>query len=70
MSSALARKNRNNNKMEKRKLKITLKVLNEVIAEFPETKEFIEERLEQKCLKEKISVEDVIYIFTSLEAKS
>ena len=70
MSSALARKNRNNNKMEKRKLKITLKVLTEVIAEFPETKEFIEERLEQKCLKEKISVEDVIYIFTSLEAKS
>ena len=56
--------------MEKRKLKITLEVLNEVTAEFPETIEFMEKRLEQKCLKEKISVEEVIYIFTSLEAKS
>ena len=39
-------------------------------AEFPETKEFIEERLEQKSLIKKMSVEEVIYIFTSLEAKS
>ena len=56
--------------MEKWKLKITLEVLNEVKVEFPETKKFIEERLEQKCAKENISVEEVIYIFTSLEAKS
>ena len=52
--------------MEKRKLKITSEVLNEVTAEFPETKEFIEERLEQKCAEENISVEEVIYIFTSI----
>ena len=56
--------------MEKRKLKITLEELNEITAEFPETKEFIEERLEQKCLKEDISVDEVIFLFTSLEAKS
>ena len=31
--------------MEKRKIKITLEVLNEVVAEFSKTKEFIEERL-------------------------
>ena len=55
--------------MEKRKLKITSKVLKEVIAEFPETKESIEERLEQKCIKENIFVEKVIYFFTRLEAK-
>ena len=53
----------------KTKLIITLEVLNEVKTEFPKTKEFIEERLEQKCLKENISVEEVIYIFTSLGAK-
>ena len=46
--------------MEKRKLKITIAVLNEVSLEFPETKQFIEEHLEQKCLKENISVEEVI----------
>ena len=56
--------------MEKWKLKITLEVLNEVIAEFQETKEFIEDHLEQKCLKENISVEEVIYLFKYLEAKS
>ena len=32
--------------MKKRKLKITLEVLNEVTAEFPETIEFMEKRLE------------------------
>ena len=50
--------------MEKRKLKITLEVLNEVTAEFPETKEFREERLEQKCLKENILVDEVTFLFT------
>ena len=36
---------------------------------FPKTKEFIEERLEQECLKENISVEEVLFLFTSLEVK-
>ena len=49
--------------MEKQKLKITLKVLNEVKVQFPETKEFIEERLEPKSLKENISVEEVVCFF-------
>ena len=47
--------------MKKRKLKITLEVLHEVSIEFPETKPFIEEHLEQKYLKENISSEEVIY---------
>ena len=55
--------------MEKRKLKITLEVLNEFIVEFPETKKSIEEHLDQKCLKEKISVEEVIYIFRTEKRK-
>ena len=56
--------------MEKQKLKITLEILHEVSVEFPETKEFIEEHLDQKCLKENISVEAVIYFFTSLVVKN
>ena len=57
--------------MEKRKLKVTLGVLNEVSVECMETKQFIQEHIEQKCLKENISVEEIIYfLFTSLEAKS
>ena len=58
--------------MKKRKLTITLKALNKVEDQFPQTKELIEERLEQKYLKENTSVEEVIFLFffTSLEAKS
>ena len=43
--------------MEKLKINITLKVLNEVSVEFPDTKHFIEEHLEQKHCKENESVE-------------
>lgn len=57
--------------MDKRKLNTAIEVLHEVSVEFPDTKEFIEERVEQKCLKENISVEEVIYLFlTSLKSKS
>ena len=37
---------------------------------FRKLMEFIEKRLEQECSKENISVEEVIFLFTSLEAKS
>ena len=43
--------------MEKRKLKITLKVLHKVSVYFQETKQFIEENLEKKFVKENMSVE-------------
>ena len=57
--------------MKKQKLTITLKALNKVEDQFPQTKELIEERLEQKYLKENTSVEEVIFLFffTSLEAE-
>ena len=57
-------------KMDKWGLRTTLKVLNEVKVQFPEIKEIIEARLEQECLKENISVEEVVFLFTSLEAKN
>ena len=56
--------------MDKRRIRITAKVLDEVKVQFPETKEFIEEHLKQKCSKENISAEQVIFLFTCLEAKS
>ena len=36
--------------MKKGKLGILMEVLNEVSIEFPETKQFIDKRLEKKCL--------------------
>ena len=53
---ALANKNRSNSKIEKRKLTITLKVLDEAKVQFSQAKEFIEKCLEQECLKEIILV--------------
>lgn len=47
--------------MEKRKVYIVLEVLSEVYATFPNTKDFIEKKLEETCSREKISVEKVFY---------
>ena len=55
--------------MDKRRIKIATKVLDEVKTEFPETAEFIDDGLQQQCWKENISVEEVIFLFTGLEAK-
>ena len=47
-SSALKSKTKSNNKMDKRRLKMTLKVLDEVKFQFRETKQFMEECIEQE----------------------
>ena len=53
--------------MDKSRIKIAMKVLDEVKEHFPETKEFIEDCIEQECLNENITVEEVIFLFTCLE---
>ena len=55
--------------MDKKRLRVVLTVLEAVKTQFPETKQFIEDSIEQQCLKEKISADEV-NCFTSLEAKS
>ena len=56
--------------MDERRIKIATKVLYEVKTEFPQAAEFIDDLLQQECLKKNISVEEVIFLFTSLEATS
>ena len=48
---------------------MALKVLDEGRIRFPDTKQVIEDLIEEECLKEKISGNEAIF-FTSLEAKS
>ena len=55
--------------MDKRRVRVASKVLGTVKTQFPDTKKFIEDSIDQECLKENISVDEVIF-FTSLEAKS
>ena len=56
--------------MDKKKVKNHRKVLNNVKEEYPATKKYIEDRLEEECSKENISVDEVIFLFTYWEAKS
>ena len=59
ISSALGSKTEAT-KMEKTKIIIAMEVLNKVLVEFPKTKEFINEKLEQKYSKDNISLKEVI----------
>ena len=56
--------------MDKRRLRVVVKVLNQVKAQFPVTEEFMEEPLEEECNIENISAGNVIFLFTCAEAES
>ena len=45
------------------------RVLDAVKLNFPETTQFVEDCLEQECSMENTSVDEVIFLFISLEAK-
>ena len=55
--------------MDKKRLRVALAVLDAVKTKLPETRQFIDNTMEDECQKEKISADEVIF-FTSLEAKS
>ena len=57
------------NTMDKKRLRVALKVLERVKKKFPDTKKFVADLIDEECQKEKISADEVIF-FTSLEAKS
>ena len=54
--------------MDKKRLRVTLAVLNAVRSTFPETNEFIDSTLKEECEKEKMTADKVIfYKFKSKE---
>ena len=55
--------------MDKQRVKIISRALDAVKLNFAETTQFIEDCLEQECSKENMSVDEVVFLFTSLEAK-
>ena len=55
--------------MDKQRIKIATKVLEEVKTQFPETVELINDRLEQKCQKETMSVDEVNFFYISRSKK-
>ena len=48
--------------MDKKRLKVALAVLEAVEIRFPETKQFIDDTMEDECQKEKISADHVIFL--------
>ena len=62
-SSALEKKSKlTRTTVDKKKLRISLKVSEAVKERFPDTKNFIDDMMEEQCRKEKISVEEVIFL--------
>ena len=49
-----------------KKLKITLKVLENVSCKYPDTKDYIEKNLKEVCEGEGLTVEEVIYFVVCL----
>ena len=57
-------------KMDKKRLKIALAVLNAVRSTFPKTNEFIDSTLKEECEKEKMTAEEVIFLLLNLQKKT
>ena len=48
--------------MDKKRLRVALVVLDAVKTKYPETKQFIDDTMEEECQKEKISADEVIFL--------
>ena len=48
--------------MDKGRIKIATKVPDEVKTEFPETAEFIDDLLQEECLKENVTEEEALFL--------
>ena len=51
--------------MDKKRIRVALTVLEAVKNEYPETKKFIENLMDEECQKEKISADEVIFFYKS-----
>ena len=56
-------------KMEKLKTTILLEVINDIIIEYPDTNNFIQQKLNEKCDREGISINKVICFFYKSRTK-
>ena len=51
--------------MAKLEIKILLEMINDIITEYPNTNDFIQQKLIEKCDREGISIDEIIYFFLS-----
>ena len=53
--------------MDKKRLKIALAILDAIKSRFPETQEFIDSTLKEECKKEKMTVDEVIFLLLNFQ---
>ena len=53
--------------MDKQRVMIMVKVLEEVQNQFPQTVDFVDEKIEEQCSKENMTKEQLIFLFTYQE---
>ena len=53
--------------MEKRKTNILLELMDDIIIEYPNNKEYIQQELHEKCKREGIPIDIVILFFSKLQ---
>ena len=51
--------------MEKHKTNILLELIDDIMVEYPDSKEYIQQKLQEKCQREGILIDTVIFIFFS-----
>ena len=51
--------------MDKKRLRASLTVLEAITTKYPETKQFIDNMMDEKYQKKKISVDEVIFFYKS-----
>ena len=51
--------------MEKHKTHILLELIDDIMVEYPDSKEYIQQKLQEKCQREGILIDTVIFIFFS-----
>ena len=49
--------------MEKRRANILLELIDDIIVKYPDPKEYIQQKLQEKCKREGIATEKIIFIF-------
>ena len=56
--------------MVKLKTKIVLEIINDVVIKYQDPRDFIEQKLIEKCNRDKISIDGVIYFYSKYKSEA
>ena len=56
--------------MVKLKTKIVLEIINDVVIKYQDSRDFIEQKLIEKCNRDEISIDGVIYFYSKYKSET